>query len=115
MTVSLSMQKIFSFMRSRSLTVELSVCANDVLFQKIFSCTNVFKAISHFLFYQVQHIWFYVEVFDPFGVEFLAEMHNYGSIYILLHADIESEQHQLLKMLFGILVGISVNYLLCFW
>ena len=55
------------------------------------------------------HIWFYVEVFDPFGVEFLAGMHNYGSIYILLHADIESEQHQLLKMLYVLIIKNQVS------
>jgi hypothetical protein len=26
-------------------------------------CANEFKAIPHFLFYQVQYFWFYVEVF----------------------------------------------------
>jgi hypothetical protein len=37
-----------------------------------FSCAKELKAISYFLFYQVQYIWFYVEVFDAFRVEFCA-------------------------------------------
>ncbi|KAL6070924.1 hypothetical protein STEG23_005759, partial [Scotinomys teguina] len=40
--------------------------------QKVFSCADAFKAIPHFLFYRVQCIWFYDEVFDPFGLEFCA-------------------------------------------
>jgi hypothetical protein len=50
------------------------------------------------LFYQVQCIWFYVEVFDPFGVEFV-QGDRFGSICILLYADIQYEQHHLLKIL----------------
>lgn len=39
----------------------------------------MFKAIPHFLFYQIQFIWFYVEVFDPFGLDFCSR--GYGWIY----------------------------------
>jgi hypothetical protein len=44
----------------RSLLLILDLCA----FQKVVSCANVFKAIPHFLVYQIQCIWFYVEIFD---------------------------------------------------
>ncbi|ERE69856.1 hypothetical protein H671_6g16854 [Cricetulus griseus] len=42
------------------------------IYYLLLSCANVFKAISHFLFYEVQCGWIYVEVFDPFGLEFCA-------------------------------------------
>ena len=41
---------------------------------------------------------FYVEVFDPFGVNFM-QVSTYGFICILLHAEIEFDQHHLLKIL----------------
>ena len=41
--------------------------------QKVVSYANVFKAIPYFLFYDVPCVWFYVEVFDPLGLEFCAE------------------------------------------
>ena len=33
--------------------------------QEISHCANDFELLSHFLFYQIQCIWFYVEVLDP--------------------------------------------------
>ena len=66
--------------------------------QKVFFCVSEFKAILYFLFYQVQCIWFYVEVFDLFGVEFVLG-DEYKSTCILLHAAIQFDQHYLMKML----------------
>jgi hypothetical protein len=37
------------------------------------------------LFYHILHVWFYVEVFDPFGVGFV-QGNKYGSFYILLYS-----------------------------
>ena len=34
------------------------------------SCANAFKGTSHFLFYEVQCDWLYVEVFDPLDLSF---------------------------------------------
>ncbi|KAL6075121.1 hypothetical protein STEG23_022560 [Scotinomys teguina] len=36
----------------------------------IVSCANAFETTFSFIFYQVQYNWIYVEVFDPFGLEF---------------------------------------------
>jgi len=68
--VPFALQKLFGFMKSHLVIVELNACANGVLFG--LSLPSEFKAIPCSLFYQVQRIWFYVEVFDPFGVEFYA-------------------------------------------
>ena len=38
--------------------------------QEVVSCTNEFKGTSHVLFIEVQFDWLYVEVFDPFELEF---------------------------------------------
>jgi hypothetical protein len=52
--------------------------ASGVLFRKFLFHASELKAIFHFIFYQVQCVWCYVEVFDP-----------YGSICIPLHAAIQ--------------------------
>jgi hypothetical protein len=65
-----SLQKLFSSTGFHFLIVDVSACANDVLFRKVFSYTNRAKCIPYIVFYQVQHIWFYGEVFDSFGVEY---------------------------------------------
>jgi hypothetical protein len=59
-------------MRSHLLIVYLSACAIGIWcsVQEVFSYANVFKAIPHFFFYQVQCVWLYVEVVDPVGIEF---------------------------------------------
>ena len=68
------------------------------------------SSISHFLFCEVQCDCFYVEVFDPFGLEF---MHGdrYGSVFILLQVDIQLFKFHLLNMLsffyFILLVSLS--------
>ncbi|KAL6094026.1 hypothetical protein STEG23_003930 [Scotinomys teguina] len=51
-----------------------------------------------FASFGVQCNWFYIEVFDPLGLEFV-HGNRYGSILYLLHIDIELCQHHLLKIL----------------
>ena len=68
--MSFALQKLFSFMRSDLLILDLSACTFGILFKKLVSCANAFKTSPHFLFDQVQGIWFYDEVFDPLGFEF---------------------------------------------
>jgi hypothetical protein len=68
MTVFLALQKFFSFMRFHLLTVVLSTYSIGVLFNMSFLC----QLVQDFSFYQIQCIWPYAEVFDPFGVEFCA-------------------------------------------
>ena len=52
--------------------VSHSVCATGVLVRKLSPMPNVVKAVPHFLCYQVQCNWIYVEVFDPHRLEFCA-------------------------------------------
>jgi hypothetical protein len=54
-------------MRSHLLIVDLSVCANSVLLRKSFPVL-MSSRLCPTLFCQRQCVWFYVEVFDPFGV-----------------------------------------------
>jgi hypothetical protein len=41
--------------------------------QKVLSFSDELNTISHFLFYRVQSVWFYVEAFDPLVVDFCTE------------------------------------------
>jgi hypothetical protein len=50
-------------MRPHLLIVDLSACL-------LVFCSKSCCLCQHFLFYQVQYIWFYVEVFDPLGLRF---------------------------------------------
>ena len=75
-----------------------------VFFSESLSHANVFN----FLFYQVQYIWLYGEVFDPHGLQFCSGFTN-GSICILLHADIQLEQHQLLEMVSFFPIGFFIK------
>lgn len=59
-------------MRSHLFIVDFSACAIGVLFRKFVSYANLFEAVPHFLFYQVQCVWFYAKVFDPFEPDFYA-------------------------------------------
>jgi hypothetical protein len=43
-----------------------------VFYSEVFFSTGEFKGIPHFLFFPVQCIGFYVNIFDPRGVEFYA-------------------------------------------
>ena len=65
----------------------------------------MFKAYPHCIFYQVQCIWFYVEVFDPFEDEFYMG-DKYGSIWIL-YAAFHFDEYHLLKMVFFLSLCIS--------
>jgi hypothetical protein len=57
----------------------------------------VLKDFPHFLFYYFHHVWFFVEVFDPLGLELCTRDKN-GSICILLHDNFQLNLHCLLKM-----------------
>jgi len=53
---------------------------------EISCCTKVFKVLSHLVFYYVHHIWFYVEVFGPLGLELLQldkKMCQFALFYML--------------------------------
>ena len=73
LTVSFALQKLLSFRRSHLLIVALSVVATGFLFRKWSSVPmHSSKCTSHFLFYEVQCSCLYVDIFDPFGLEFCA-------------------------------------------
>lgn len=61
---------------------------------EVVSCANAFEALSLLsdLVYQV---------FDPLELEFCARLWRHGSVYILLHAFIQLDQHHLLKISSG--------------
>lgn len=69
MRVSSALQRPFSFMRSHLLIIDLRAYANSIMFRKVLClfvcfCASDFKDIPHFLFHQVQCIWFYIQIFD---------------------------------------------------
>ena len=67
LTVSFALQKLFSFRRSHLLIVSLSVCAAGVIFRKWFPVPMHSSVLLTF-----SSIRLYIEVFDPFGLEFCA-------------------------------------------
>ena len=75
----------------------LAIYDNDSLFSKS-SYTNNFKAISYFLFHQIQCILLYASSLIFVNLSFV-KISKYGSIWIHLHATIQLDQHHFLKML----------------
>ena len=73
----------------------LSVCATGLIFRK-WSPVPVHSSVL--LFYEVQCGWFYVEVLIHLDLRFV-HGNRYGSLFILLHVDIQLCQHHLLNML----------------
>ena len=67
--------------------------------QEIVSCNNVFEAIPCFLFYYMYCVWFMLRSLIHVDLRFV-QGDKCGSICILLHANIQSDQHHLLKTLF---------------
>lgn len=68
--VSSALQKIFSFKGPHLKIIDHSDYSIAILFREFVSCANEFKAISQFLFYQVQYILFYMDIFDSLRLEF---------------------------------------------
>ena len=64
-TVSFALQKPFSFVRPHLLIADLNACTSGVLFRRLSTVPMCSR-----LFYKVQCIWFYLEIFDPLGLEF---------------------------------------------
>jgi hypothetical protein len=86
----------------------LSLC----FIQKVIICTVAFKVTLNFLFYQVQCIWFYVEVFDLLGLEFF-EGNKYEFMSILQYAMIQFDQHLFLVYISGFFTKNKV--FMCVW
>ena len=82
LTVSFSLWRLCNFMRSH-LLIFFFILEHKPLVsvQELSPCANVFEAIPHFLFYYIQHIWFYVEVFDPLGLELCTRRQVWIDLY----------------------------------
>ena len=98
LTVSFTLQKLFSFRRSHFLIVSLSVCAAEVIFGKWSPepmCSSVLSTFSSMKFSVVGftlRFFFYL-----LGLDFV-HGNRHGYIFILLHADSQACQYHLLKM-----------------
>ena len=64
----------------------------------IFSCENEFGTLSHFPFYLIQCIWFYIEVLDPCELELYAKWQIWNYFHFQ-HTTWQLDQHHLLKIL----------------
>ena len=82
----------------------------------VVSYAHALKATSHFLLYRVQCGQICIELFNPFGLEFV-HGDRYGSTCILFHFDIQLCQHHLLKMLsfFHCIILASLSKIKCSW
>ncbi|CAO2598797.1 hypothetical protein LEMLEM_LOCUS9569, partial [Lemmus lemmus] len=97
--VSFALQKLFSFKRYHLLIVSLSVCAAGVLFRKWFPvpmCSSVLPTFSSIRFSVAG---FMLRSLIHLDLSFV-HGDRYGSIFILIHVDIQLYQHHLLTMLF---------------
>ena len=72
LTMSFALQKLFSFRRSHLLIVSLSVCATGVIFRKWSPVPKHSSVLPTFSSIRFSVGWFYIVVFDPFGLELCA-------------------------------------------
>ena len=70
LTVSFSLEKLFSFMRSHLLIVDLSAWAISVLFRKLSYVLMHSRLSTTFSSMRFSVSCFYIDVFDPRGLEF---------------------------------------------
>ena len=77
MIVSFVVQKVFSFTRSHLLIVDLSAYTNSVVFRKSSPVPMISRLFLTFSSFRYSIIWFYVVVFDPFGVKLCAGGNKY--------------------------------------
>lgn len=98
MTVFFALQKLFSFMKSHLSIVDLKVWAIGVLFRKLspVPCVQGYFPLSLLL-----HLVYPVLCWSPWSTWtwVLCRVKNMDIFCILLHADIQWDQHNLLKML----------------
>ena len=99
LTVSFALQKLLSFRRSHLFIVALIVCATGVICRKwspVPMCCRVlptFSSIRFSVFRLILRSLIHLDLSFVHG-------DRYGSIFILLHADIQLCQHHLLNMLY---------------
>jgi hypothetical protein len=98
LTVPFALQKIFGFMRFHLSIVDQRALASDVLFRKfspVSVCSRLFPIFFFISFSVSSFMWRSLIYLD---LSFVQGDKN-GSICILLHADLQLDQHHLLKML----------------
>lgn len=93
--VTLTLQKLFSFIGSHLIIINTSASPIGVLPYWCYLLCQYIQDYSLLFFYMVQYIWIYVNMFNKHGLEFVR-----GDIWINLncfHADILLDHHQLLR------------------
>ena len=98
LTVSFALQKLFSFRRFHLLTVYLSVSAVEVIFKKWSPVPMHSSLLSTFSSIRFSVAGFMLTSLIHLDLSFVHGA-RYGSIFILLHVDIQLCQHHLLNML----------------
>ena len=98
LTVSFALQKLFSFRRSHLLIVSLSVCAPGVIFKKWSPVPMRSSVLPTFSSMRFSVAGFMLRSLIHLDLSFV-HGDRYGSIFILLHVDIQLCQHHLLNML----------------
>ena len=99
LAMSFALQKLFSFRRSHLLIVSLSVCAAGVIFRKWFPVPMHSSVLPTFSSIRLTVAGLMLRSFIYLDLSFVHGA-KYGSIFILLHVDIQVCQHHLLNILF---------------
>ena len=97
MVMSFNLQKSFSFMRFHLLILDLSAWAIGVLFRKLSPVPMSSRLLPTFCSIRFSVSGFTLRSLIHLDLNFV-QGDRYGSICILLHADIQLDQHHLLKM-----------------
>ena len=112
LTVSFALQMLFSFRRSHLLIVSLTVCAAGVLFRKWFPVPMRSSVLLTFSSIRFSVVDFMLRSLIHLDLSFV-HGDRYGSIFILLHVEIQLCQHHLLNMLSSIQFHWSSCLFLC--
>ena len=98
LTVSFVLQKLFSFMRVYLLIIDLRVCVTSILFKKLSPVLIHLRLFPTFSPIRLSVTWFMLRSLIYLDLSFV-QGDKYGSICVLLNAEIQWYQHHLLKML----------------
>ena len=96
--ISFALQMLLSFRRSHLLIVDLSVCVTFVVFRKWFPVPMRPSVLPTFSSMRFSVVGFMLRSLIHLDLSFV-HGNRYGSIFILLHVDIQLCQHHLLNML----------------
>ena len=114
LTVSFALQKLFSFRKSHLLIFSLSVCATRVIFRKWYPVPIFPSVLPTFSSMRFSVAGFMLRSLIHLDLSFV-HGDRYGSIFILLHVDIQLCQHHLLNMLsfFHLIFFASLSKIRC--